>query len=94
MVDAADKEKPGYSAECSGKNHRADDDFIYIDSSVARSIPALAYDCDFIAVLRIILININKDRDDNRYDNREQVSVIDLRQPAGFRLRIDDTDIS
>lgn len=70
MARTADDQAACDSADRTGEHHRADDYFFYIDTGIARSILALADNCDLISLFAVFHVYIHAECDDQKQRSR------------------------
>ena len=95
MIGTADEQETCDSAECTGKNHRSDNNLFNVDSDVFGGVFALADNGNFIAVLAVSEINIHKHGDGHNNQDVAKVSLAaDCRKPAGLGRVVDNADVT
>ena len=93
MARTADDQAACDSADRTGEHHRADDYFFYIDTGIARSILALADNCDLISLFAVFHVYIHAECNDQNNDHVQSIHISKNGwEPSFLSSCIDDAD--
>ena len=95
MISAGNEQETDYATDSAREEHRADDDLFDLYADIARRALTFAYNGKLIAVLGVIEVNVNGNRQHKDYYDVKHIFIAaDLRKPADLGALVYNTDLT